>query len=325
MKYTRRLQLTGGSTYILSLPSKWIQRLGLTKGSELEITESGEGLKIEVNSGGPQQVIKQVTFASGIPEKYLERALTALYISYFDILTIQSTETMEPSLRDAIKAFSRRVMGVEIFEEGSTKVVLQNVLNSSTFTTSSALRMMALNVENMIADLITAVRTLDFRLLESIMQRDDEVDRYQWYIFRQTKGASSNEEQSVYGLLLSRILERIADHTVNVCSIFLENQDVVKEPNMILISFLEDCYSMFKDATSAFYSGNLRSLNSIIEKKAAIYVVKEKLLSSVSDTQQSHVILTVSEEVDRIGLYSTDIAELGMDYALAGETEVMIK
>lgn len=325
MKYTRRLQLTGGSTYILSLPSKWIQKTGLTKGSELEITEENEGLRIGTASSGPQQIIKNVTFPPGTSESFVERVLTSLYISYFDVLNIQTTDIMGHKTRDAIKSFARRVMGVEIFEESSNMVVLQNVLNSGTFTTSSALRRMALNVESMIADLLTGIRTMDFRLIENITHRDDEVDRYQWYIFRETKAVHSNEEQSVYGLLLSRILERIADHTVNICNVFLENKGHVGEPNKILVDFLENCYSMYNDATSAFYAGNLQAMNPIIEKKVDIYKVKGKLLSSAESEPHNHLILTVSEEIARIGLYSTDIAELGMDYVLGNQANVTIK
>lgn len=325
MKYTRRLQLTGGSTYILSLPSKWIQKTGLVKGSELEITESGDGLRIDTVASGPQQVVKNITFSPGISEGYLERALTSVYISYFDVLTIQSTDIMEHRLRDAIKSFARRVMGVEIFEESSNTVVLQNVLNSGTFTTSSALRRMSLNVENMIADTISAIDSMDYRLMENITHRDDEVDRYQWYIFRETKAMHSDEDQSVYGLLLSRILERIADHTVNICKIYLENQKRETKSNKVLVDFLEDCYKMYRDATSAFYAGNLQAMNPIIEKKTDINKTKSKLLSGVDSGQYDRIILTVSEEVTRIGLYSTDIAELGMDYVLGNHTDMTIK
>lgn len=325
MKYTRRLQLTGGSTYILSLPSKWIQRTGLTKGSELEITESGEGLRIETASEGPQIIEKTLTFPAGLQEEFLERILTSIYISYFDVLNIQTEDIMESALREAIKRFARRVMGVEIFEETSNSVILQNVLNSGTFTTSSALRRMALNVDNMIADTISSIKTMDYRMMENIMQRDDEVDRYQWYIFRETRSLQTSGENSVYGLLFSRILERIADHTVNICKIFLDSGSRSPEPYPELASFLETCYAMYQEATAAFYSGNLQSMNPIIEKKSEVYDLKGKLLASVKDDFRNHVLITVSEEVTRVGLYATDIAELGMDNVLGNQSNVVIR
>ncbi|MBS7649536.1 phosphate uptake regulator PhoU, partial [Candidatus Bathyarchaeota archaeon] len=40
----RRIQLTGRSTYIVSLPKRWISEIGLRAGSQLVISREGESL-----------------------------------------------------------------------------------------------------------------------------------------------------------------------------------------------------------------------------------------------------------------------------------------
>jgi phosphate uptake regulator len=39
---TRKLQYTGGSSYIVSLPKKWIQELGLKQGDHVVILRQGD-------------------------------------------------------------------------------------------------------------------------------------------------------------------------------------------------------------------------------------------------------------------------------------------
>ena len=55
-------------------------------------------------------------------------------------------------------------MGVEIFEETSNSIVLQNVLNSETFTVWNAIRRMSLNVDTMISDGINAMKSIDRKI-----------------------------------------------------------------------------------------------------------------------------------------------------------------
>ena len=45
----RRLQVTGGSTYIVSLPKKWVTKNQLKKGSSLLISEE-EDISLSVSS-----------------------------------------------------------------------------------------------------------------------------------------------------------------------------------------------------------------------------------------------------------------------------------
>ena len=130
MKYTRRIQLTGGSTYTVSLPSRWVKKVSLSKGSEIELSESGSNLVLDPRVGGSGQKTKSLMISKIVEEPFLERIMTSLYISYFDTLTIRTEDIMDQKTRETIKRFARRVMGVEIFEETSNSIVLQNVLNS---------------------------------------------------------------------------------------------------------------------------------------------------------------------------------------------------
>ncbi|MCJ7720804.1 AbrB/MazE/SpoVT family DNA-binding domain-containing protein, partial [Candidatus Bathyarchaeota archaeon] len=40
---TRKLQVTGGSTYVISLPKRWVTQNGLEKGSSLLVRQEENG------------------------------------------------------------------------------------------------------------------------------------------------------------------------------------------------------------------------------------------------------------------------------------------
>jgi len=316
--------LTGGSTFTVSLPSKWVHRTGLTKGGEIDITEAGITLILDPRSGIETQKAKILTISTDVDDVFLERVLTSMYISYFDILTIRTEKLMEQKIRQAIKRFARRVMGVEIFEETSNSIVLQNVLNSENFTVWNALRRMALNVETMIADTLQSMKLKDSKMMTNIIERDDEVDRYQWYIFRETRASITTSDDGVYALILSRILERIADHTVNICKVLGtagKKQVAIVD---LLSKALDFSLGMYRESMEAFYSKNAQRMNEIVEKKQGVNDMKDRILSDPKVKDLS-TATAVSEEVVRIGLYATDIAELGMDYLLANVLEFALK
>lgn len=322
--YTRRIQLTGGSTYIISLPSKWIRENRLEKGSELTIDEANGNLLLSHGGVAKAELVKKINIDGKVDLDNFQRALTSIYISDFDTLVIKSSQYIDQQLRETVKKFSRLVMGVEIFEESSRTIVLQNVLDSASFPMSNAVRRMSLNVETMIGDVIKGIRENDNKLLESVISRDDDVDRYQLYVYRAVKRGKSDNENSIFFLIFSRILERIADHAVNICKIWGSREHPGKDNTDLVVDFLSSASTLYNSAVEAFYSRKFEVLNGIISRKPEFIDTKESMLKAIGETHFSFSASSISEEVLRIALYATDIAELAMDIILGGMSEFTI-
>ena len=322
--YTRRLQLTGGSTYIISLPSKWIRSNNLQRGSEIIISELDDSLQL--SSGQPKkiEISKKIMINDQIDVNEFQRILISVYISGFNTLVIGSKEYLNEELREVIKRFSRLVMGIEIFEESSNSITLQNVLDSTSFPLSKAVRRMSLNVEAMINDTITGVENSEVKLLENVIERDDEVDRYLYYLYREVRAGTEEGNNAVYYLIFSRILERLADHTVNICKIWKSKPSSDKSNANGIVDYLKESLELFNESVEAFYSRKFNVLNGLIEKKGNIIEMKNKLVNEAKSEKQSNVVSSISEEILRIGLYSTDIAELAMDLLLGERNEITI-
>lgn len=321
VSYTRRIQLTGGSTYIISLPSKWIKENRLEKGSELTIDETNSNLTLSHGGQEKAELIKKINIEGKTDLENFQRTLTSMYISDFDTLVIKSSQYIDQSLRETVKKFSRLVMGIEIFEESSRTIVLQNVLDSASFPMANAVRRMSLNVETMLGDVIKGTEDNDRKLLESVISRDDDVDRYQLYVYRVVNRGKGDNENSIFFLIFSRILERIADHAVNICKIWIAGDDAGEESSKLIVDFMKQAGRLYNEAVEAFYARKFEPLNGIISKKPEFVKAKQSILKSIGDSQFSYSASSISEEVQRIALYSTDIAELAMDIIIGGHSE----
>ena len=317
----RKIQLTGGSTYIVSLPSAWVKKSGIGKGDNVKVEEIDSSLVISREGSKPKEIIKTLNLNGPMDQELLQRVLTSIYISNFDTLVLRTSSYMNQQIRDSIKRFTRLVMGIEIFEESSKTIVLQNVLDFDSFPLPTAVRRMSMNVKTMLEDTINGINNDDSSLLENVINRDDEVDRYQLYVYRGASSGDNRDRFTIYYLIFSRILERIADHSVNTCKIWINRQQKEIPNSDQLVSFLRLSYEMYNNAVESLYASRFEKLNDIISGKAKVNMEKENIIIDSRNRPGSFVSLSCAEECSRIGLYATDIAELAMDMFLSRNEE----
>lgn len=307
---TRKVQITGGSTYIVSLPPEWVKQNGITKGSILSLEASGDSLNIYMNERKRKEIIRELDVSGTFTDDLLPRTLVSLYISGFDTLVVKSQTYISQDIKSVVKKFSRLVMGVEIFEESSTAITLQNVLDSESFPLSTALKRMIMNVQMMLIDTMRGMEIMEKELLENIIGRDDDVDRYHFYIMKEISMGRHEGTDTVFNLIFSRILERVADHAVNICNLLKDCEKMDQKKRGELITFMKECNDVFQEATTAFMGADLKTLNKIVNVKESIMSRKESMMAKkYGDVNFSGIL----EDISRIGMYSTDISEITMD------------
>ena len=86
---TRKLYLTGGSTYVVSLPKKWVKRSGLSQGDSVVVTEQEGSIIIEpgIVERGPKEITVNVSAVPSIGA--LERLIIAYYLVGYDTIHIK--------------------------------------------------------------------------------------------------------------------------------------------------------------------------------------------------------------------------------------------
>jgi phosphate uptake regulator len=325
----RKLQMTGGSTYIISLPKKWVIQNQLDKGSSLLIREEEDGsLSILPPEFGKQEKSEAFIKVSpkDNPNATIMKTVSAYLVGYNVIyIRAENQQNLSSRQRSILKTFARQLLvGTEIVTDTPTELTLQVLLSYPELSVESALRRMCIITSSMHKDAITALKELDYQFARDVIATDNEVDRFHLYIIRQLKMAVqnpriikgiglSNARDCLGYRLITKTVERTADHAVNIA----ENVLLLKKRiDSITFEKIEKMSTlsifMFETAIESLFRKDFNLAESVIEKtKEVISMEKEAMLSYQKVGIEEVVSLRLLiESVRRTAEYATDIAEI---------------
>src|SRR2546430_9590732 len=183
----RKLQLTGGSTYVVSLPKHWVVDSGLKAGDAVFLETEPEGSVMIRPRPTERAHLRRRIFEEKGEERrdHLLRKLIGAYIGGFNFIEIRFRPELGPFVRRVARDFSRMVIGPEVIEETRNSVVIQDLSDTAELSAEKCLRRMHLTVRAMHEDAIAALRTRDDALARDVAQRDQDVDRLYWMVAKQ--------------------------------------------------------------------------------------------------------------------------------------------
>jgi len=331
----RKLQVTGGSTYILSLPKDWVTRNQLKKGSTIMIREEDDGV---LSILPPQNVRKEKTeafikvAANDLPETIMRKVISAYVVGYNLLhLKPRNQQQLPTKLRNQLKNFTRNyLVGTEIATDAPTDLILQVLLNYPELSVQSALSRMAIIAASMHKEAITALKNLDYSAAKAVVETDREVNRFGLYIIRLLKMAIStpriikevglNNPRNCLGYrLISKSVERTADHATKIA----ENVLLLREPlNKELVERIDKlsnlAISMFEEAVQALFKCDYDRAESVIEKIVQVRRLEKEAILSSKDVNIEEVAITrlLIESVRRTAEYASDISEVVLNLSV---------
>src|SRR5688572_26129459 len=129
----RKLQVTGGSTHVVSLPKKWVDRNGLGRSDTIAIHEEPDGslLLIPHSEARSKPRSLSVMLPDRPGDEEIVRRLVGAYLAGADEIIVKGSGKMDPKVRQKIRDITRELVGVEILEESPTAMVLQDLVGVS--------------------------------------------------------------------------------------------------------------------------------------------------------------------------------------------------
>jgi phosphate uptake regulator len=236
MVETRKVQVTGGSTYTVSIPKDWATDNGVSAGSEVAFYPEGDSLFMTPRTGDDRT--EGTLDVGDLAGEELIRAVMTMYVSGFDIIALESAR-ITTDQRRTIRQATQSLVGLEVLEETRDRVVIRDLLDSSELSINNAVTRMRLIALSMLEDAVTALIDLDDDLARDVIQRDDDVDRL-WMvvsrIFRATlRSPRAAEELGVTREVCfdyqsaARQLERVADHATKIAHLSLNFEEPLPE------------------------------------------------------------------------------------------------
>ena len=326
----RKLQVTGGSTFILSLPKDWAIRNELKRGSSMLVREEDDGSLSIAPSSFPKKEKQDEAFikasSNDNPDAIMRTAISA-YLDGYNILHIkaQGQKVLSSKLRNHLKNFARHyLVGTEIVIDTPTDLTLQVLLNYPELTVQNALSRMSIIASSMHKEAITALKKLDYSTAKSVIETDREVNRFGLYIVRLLKLAVSNprivkeiglsSQKDCLGYrLIGKAVERTADHATKIAENTLLLKEQVSEDVIQKIEQLSSlANSMFENSMDALFRHDFNLAESVIEKLNQVHKLEKEAvicLQSAKSEEVANLRLAI-ESVRRTAEYASDISEV---------------
>jgi len=306
----RKIQVTGGSTFIVSLPKHWVTNAGLHPGDSIVVYAQNDNtlLLMPLKEASKR---KEVTLGIKNKEWSIDRAVRMLVASY-----VAGGDIVKLVVKD----------GTAPIED---KKILRDFINVEELKIINILQRMHKLVWSMIKDTITAFLNLDKDLARDVIMRDDEIDRFYFLFIRQLNLSLQDRRIMIdVGLeepadainlaMVARNVERIADHTAYISDKIIK---LTKKPYDPLKSKIEELtkavIEVFNEAMNALYSMNDNMALRAIERATKYMGLEEeieRIVSTVSATDKDTPLLRlIIERLRGMLVDAEDIAEHTMD------------
>jgi phosphate uptake regulator len=329
---TRKVQVTGGTTLIVSLPKSWTNKVNLKGGEEVSLIPQTDGSLAIRTKNSPEVHYSKSIFIEGKDGDNLIREIIGAYIAGYNSIELKANKILSRQ-RDTVRKTVNMLIGPEIIEETSDKIVLHDVLNPAELSVRKSIKRMFMITSSMQENAITALKEKDFDLAKDVAERDGEVDKLFLLVSKQFRMVmrdisiadkfDMSMEEHLDMRLCATPLERIGDHSAKICSM-VEQIGYKTVPEGIIAEIEESnrlSMKIVEDAVDALFKKNLNTANTTfaMRNKAAedLRKIDESLMKLNSDVSVPMGIIV--DSIDRICDYGCNISEIAINSTVSSK------
>jgi phosphate uptake regulator len=332
----RKIQLTGGTTYTISLPKEWANQVGIKPQQQVALVPQDDLSlllipKDVIDKGGIKEA--SIDYPSKVERDVAVRDFISYYLAGYDLIRVrfrENTPELKAFLKDSLR---KKLVGIEIIEESLDEITAQCLPAYAELPLKRVVSRMSTIVSSMHKDAILALKNRNNALAKDVIDRDDEVDRFYHFAVKQLKmavvdrtmiesiGLKSAVECLGYRIV-TKSIERIADHVAKVANSVLSLEEEPSANSLGQILRLSDL------ATDVF-DHSLKALNKLDAKMAHESIIKayqavkieeeisKLLLESNQSTKTIVGLKLILESLKRIAVYSAEISEIALNIIVA--------
>jgi phosphate uptake regulator len=331
----RKVQVTGGNSFVVSLPKTWVNDVGLRARDPVAVlVQPDSSLLIvprrDIRAASKSEAIIEAT--QGLDKDFLLRHFISYYLAGYDTIRItlgKSDGALRGFIREGIR---RKLVGVEIIEESSGGILTQCLSGYVDLPLKKALERMAIIAGGMLTDSVVVLQGGGKDMADEVIERDDEVDRFYHFLLRQLNiavrdrsviqeiGLTSTRDCLGYRLVV-KSAERVADHAAGIAA-QAENLQTLPEALVKRISEMTAVSrKVFDSSITSLLRLDGKMAEEAIAKSKEVVQLEGKLSSEVQATRMTGAQVASAklmlEGIRRAAEYGSDIAEVAIDLTVA--------
>lgn len=322
----RKIQVTGGSSFMVTLPKDWADSIGLKKNDIVSLERQPDGSLLLCPEGRFEDggSVKSIDVGGIADRGMLFRMLLGSYIAGFEYIELRSDGGLSSMAVSTASYFTQIAIGLAIVEESDDLIVVKSLTTSEQLKPSKSIERMKVLVRNMLRDIAEGVEKGDPSVFGGMSERDREVDRMHWFISRQVNMNQKNillSKQSGMDLCelsrcnsISRFLERVGDHAV-IMSELLEGVMGCPGIREAVPSICREVADLLCCSVATWIDKNLRNANACIERGAALVERTKSIGEAIGDARGDRAasVELVAGSMRRVAEYSIDISETAIN------------
>jgi phosphate uptake regulator len=323
---TRKVQLVGGSTFVVSLPKDWARRVGVRAGSELEMEILPDGSLVirPKNNMSSRKALDEYVVEIGSESGFnmVIRRIMAGYLAGFkSIRLLKKSPALQKQVEEVIDVVHKRILGLEPLEEDVESVLLQNIVDTSFTEIRSSLRRLARIAITMHEDVLQCMYSGKecTEIFRSIRERDNLADKLYLLVLRQlvevTIDPSEATRQNIlvpetlFIASIAKNIERIADYATVMARILVDAKSRVPSE---ICEVYNDAIGVLKMVLRAA----IEEHNTDIEEASKKSDIIKKRIKELRSSSGYGVPLStglILETLSRIVAHTIDIVEALID------------
>ncbi|MHB9287114.1 PhoU domain-containing protein [Halobacteriales archaeon Cl-PHB] len=218
----RKVQLTGGSTYTVSLPKDWARDQGIEPGCAVTLYSRDDRLVMTRGEDGRDSRQIATIEADDFEPGHLGRCVRAAYVTGAPEIRIRGG--IEAEQRLAVEDATGGLVGFEVDRQSSDGLVVRSMLDASDLSLAQTLVQMKDIGLSMHEHAIEAVVASEGEAARTVASQDDAVDRLLALVSRQfqrslTDAGGVDRPTAFAHYSAARQLERVADHAEKIAGV----------------------------------------------------------------------------------------------------------
>jgi len=325
---TRKVQLSGGTTYTISLPKSWAQEHGVDTGSSLSLYPNSDGsLLVEPKADRSTETRPTTVDISTDSNSAVKQWIRALHAVGFDTVTLLDRTGHSEERRGVVEDAVDTLSGFELLEAGDTRIQLTSLIDAENVDVRKSVLRLRLVILGMHRDAVDAVLTDDETLARRVVDRDDEADKLFAMVTRHFRRALTNlheveklgydRDELFEYYYVGRQFERIADHAEKIARFALDPEaSIPSEFGNRIESLAADSRRVVDDAADVILAdAGIEGAQTALAKRDDLMDeirTLDRELYTHDESAEAYVVGLLTDSIRRTGEYGANVASIAV-------------
>lgn len=184
----RKIQVLGGSTYTVSIPKRWVDKLGIHPGDFVSLQLTKEGHLLMRSKSAPQTPEKRgLIDPKGLTPDELQRRIIGFYLAGYEKIEVRGSPQIDSGALNVIRDLPHKISGLELVQETKGRAILEDIIDPSRFSIRMAVDRMYSLLRASLVRIVDGLLGKDGAVIAESLARLEDVERLSWIVIKQQR------------------------------------------------------------------------------------------------------------------------------------------